>query len=129
MMNDTLSSALSKVLNAEKAGKDSCEIRPASKTAMNVLTLMHENGYLGEVKENKDTKGGKLTVSLIGTINKCGAIKPRFPVKKNAFERFEKTYLPAKDFGMLIVSTQKGLMPHTEAKKQGLGGKLVSYCF
>ena len=129
MINDTLSNALSKILNAEKAGKDVCEIRPASRTIKSVLTLMKDNGYLGDFEEKKDSRGSVLVVSLIGSINKCGAIKPRFPVKKDAFEKLEKVYLPAKDFGLIIVSTPKGLMTHNDAMKSSQGGKLVSYCY
>jgi small subunit ribosomal protein S8 len=129
MNNDTLANAMSKLLNSEKAGKESCSIRPASKTIKEVFQLMKDNGYIGDVDEQKDTKGNSLKVSLIGSINKCGAIKPRFPVKKGAFERFEKIYLPAKDFGIIIISTQKGMMSHIDAKKKSLGGKLISYCY
>ncbi len=129
MMNDTLSAALSKVNNAEKSGKDVCDIRPASVTIKKVLELMQSNGYVGSVDLHTDSKGSKVSVNLIGGINRCGAIKPRFPVKKGAYERFEKTYLPAKDFGIIIVSTSKGFMSHIDAKKQNLGGRLVSYCY
>ncbi len=129
MNNDTLSNALSKVLNAEKSGKYNCSIRPSSSTIIQVMGILKENGYLGEIEAKKDTRGPSISVSLIGAINKCGSIKPRFPVKKNVYERFEKRYLPAKDFGLIIVSTSKGFMSHLEAKKKGLGGKLIAYCY
>lgn len=129
MMNDTLANSMSKIMNAENAGKDHCMVMPASNTVKRVLNILKENMYLGEMEETKDSRGTRLKVSLIGAINKCGTIKPRFPVKKGEFERFEKVYLPAKDFGIIIVSTPKGLMAHTEAKKNGLGGKLISYCY
>ncbi|MBI2142090.1 30S ribosomal protein S8 [Candidatus Woesearchaeota archaeon] len=129
MLNDTLSNSLSKIMNAEKACKDRCVLMPASNPVKRVLSILKENKYLGDIEEIKDNRGIRLKVSLIGAINKCGTIKPRFPVKKREFERFEKVYLPAKDFGLIIVSTPKGLMPHTEAKKNGLGGKLIAYCY
>jgi len=68
-------------------------------------------------------------VELIGNINKCGVIKPRFPVKKNEFEKWEKRFLPAKDFGILLVSTPKGVMSHKEAYKNGIGGRLLAYVY
>lgn len=129
MMNDTLANSMSKIMNAEKAGKDHCTLMPASNTVKRVLSILKENMYLGDVEETKDSRGTRLKVALIGAINKCGTIKPRFPVKKGEFERFEKVYLPAKDFGLIIVSTSKGLMTHTEAKTKRLGGKLISYCY
>ncbi len=129
MMNDTLSNSMSKIMNAEKAGKDHCRLMLTSNTVKHVLNILKENMYIGDIEETKDSRGARLKVSLIGAINKCGTIKPRFPVKKGEFERFEKVYLPAKDFGLIIVSTPKGLTTHTEAKKNGLGGKLIAYCY
>ena len=46
-----------------------------------------------------------------------------------AGEKFEKRYLPAKDFGILLVTTNKGVMTHEEAKKNHVGGKLLAYVF
>ncbi|MBI4439101.1 30S ribosomal protein S8 [Candidatus Woesearchaeota archaeon] len=129
MMNDTLSNALSKVMNAERSRKEVCEIRPGSGIILKVFGIMSSNGYLGAVSEARDTKGIKTTASLMGSINKCGSIKPRFQVKKDGYERFEKTYLPAKDYGIIIVSTSQGIMTHTDAKSRGLGGKLLAYCY
>ena len=128
-MNDPLAAALSKIHNAEKIGKKNCSIKPASKALKNVLGMMNENHYLGEFKEVEDGRGNLFEVSLIGKINRCGAIKPRYPIKKDEIEKFEKRYLPAKDFGIIIVSTPQGLMTHTEMKKKGLGGKLIAYCY
>jgi len=50
-------------------------------------------------------------------------------VQKGNYEKFEKRYLPAKDFGMIIVSTNQGIMTHIEAKEKGLGGRLLAYVY
>jgi len=128
-LNDPLASALSKINNAEKVGKREVVIYPASKTIKAVLELMNKEGYVGEYREVEDSKGNSLVVSLIGSINDCGAIKPRFSVKLDEYLKFEKRYLKAKDFGMILVSTSKGLMTHNDAKSKGLGGSLISYCY
>ncbi len=128
-LNDTLSNALSHILNSEKVGKQSCTIRPYSKLILAVLDVFKENGYIKEYKLQEITKGGILEVSLNGSINKCGAIKPRFSVKKDNFEKFEKRYLPSKNFGLLLLSTQKGVMPHNQALKHKIGGRLIAYVY
>ncbi|MCP3681149.1 MAG: 30S ribosomal protein S8 [bacterium] len=129
MLNDPLANALSVIMNAEKIGKEECMIKPISKTIKKVLAIMNENTYVGTAKEIEDGRGNVLTVSLLGKVNKCGAVKPRYSIKKDNFERFEKRFLPAKDFGILIVSTSKGLMTNDEAKKKGIGGVLIAYCY
>jgi small subunit ribosomal protein S8 len=129
MLNDALANALSKILNAEKLGKESCLIKPISNVIKEVLKIMNENNYIGEFKEIDDGKGGLIKINLLGKINKCGVIKPRYPVKKDEFEKFEKRYLPAKDFGIILVSTTKGIVVHNQAKKEESGGILLAYCY
>lgn len=128
-LNDPLANALSLILNAEKVGKRMCVIKPHSTILKKLFSIMQAHQYLGEIKEFDDGKGGYLQVQLNGTINQCGVIKPRFSVKLAEYEKFEQRYLPGKDFGILIISTPKGIMIHTEAKKQKLGGRLLMYCY
>jgi len=126
--NDLLSSALSKIENADKIAKRECVIR-SSNVIKRVLEIMKDSGYIGGFKEVDDGKGGIITINLLGKVNKCGAIKPKAPIKLEDFEKVEKKHLIAKDFGMIIVSTSKGIMTHLEAKKKGIGGKLLAYCY
>ncbi len=129
MFNDPLAAALSKIMNAERAGKREVLIKPASKLLKEVLNLLNEHNYVGSFEEIDDEKGGVLKVNILGNVNKCGAIKPRFSSKHNNFEKWEKRYLPAKDFGLLIVSTPQGIMAHNLAKEKKTGGKLLAYCY
>jgi len=126
---DPLANALNHLSNCERVGKKVVYIKPASKLIGRVLKVMQDNGYIGNFEYIEDGKSGIYKVELIGHINKCGAVKPRYAVKRNEFEKFEKRYLPAKGFGLLIVSTPKGLMSHDEAKSKGIGGRLISYIY
>ncbi len=129
MLNDPLANALSNILNKENARTKECLIKPSSKIIKEVLKIMKNNYYIGGFKEIEDSKGNMLSVQLLNKINKCGVIKPRFSVKKEGYEKFEKRFLPAKDFGILIVSTPQGIMTNDEAKKKLIGGKLLAYCY
>ncbi|OIO62218.1 30S ribosomal protein S8 [Candidatus Woesearchaeota archaeon CG_4_10_14_0_2_um_filter_33_10] len=129
MLNDSLANALSNILNKENARTKECLIKPSSKIIKEVLKIMKDNYYIGEFKEIEDSKGNILSVQLLNKINKCGVVKPRFSVKKDGYEKFEKRFLPAKDFGILIVSTPQGIITNDEAKKKFIGGKLLAYCY
>ena len=129
MLNDPLANALSNILNKENAKTKECIIYPSSKVIMEVMKVMKDYHYVGEIKEINDLKGKRIIIQLINKINKCGVIKPRFAVKKENYEKFEKRFLPAKEFGILIVSTSKGIMSNNEARKKNLGGKLLAYCY
>ncbi|HLC99147.1 MAG TPA: 30S ribosomal protein S8 [Candidatus Nanoarchaeia archaeon] len=126
--NDLLSAALSKILNADKVAKKECTVK-SSKVIKKVLEIMKENLYIGSFNEVNDGKGGLLEINLIGRLNQCGAIKPRYPIALGDFEKFEKRYMIAKDFGIIILSTSNGIMTHNEAKQKGLGGRLLAYCY
>ncbi len=128
-MMDTLANGLTTIMNNEIRHKKECIITPASKLLGRVLRIMQLNGYIGEFEFIDDGRQGKFKVQLLGRINKCGAIKPRYPVKADEFEKWEKQFLPARDIGILIVSTSQGVMSHRDAKQKRIGGRLLAYVY
>jgi small subunit ribosomal protein S8 len=68
-------------------------------------------------------------VNLSGSINSCGVIKPRFAIKRAELEKYEARYLPAQDFGVLILTTTEGVISQSKAKEIGVGGKLLAYVY
>jgi small subunit ribosomal protein S8 len=128
-MNDPLASVLSHLFNCEKISRPECIVKPASKLVVNVLNIIKREGYIGDFTIIKDTKYGLIKINSLGNINKCGVIKPRFSFALKELEKYEKRFLPSKDFGILIVSTSKGLMTNTQAKEKKLGGRLIAYVY
>jgi len=129
MLLDPLADALSTIKNAETIGKPDCTIKPASKLIGNVLKVMKERAYIGDFEFIDDGKSGNFKVQLKGKINKCGVIRPRHAVKNTDFEKWEKRYLPAKGFGSIILTTPEGVMTHSEARDNGIGGELLAYVY
>lgn len=128
MLHDPLADAFSIMKNAEHAGKRFV-VTPASKLIGICLRILQANSYIGEFEYIDDGRQGKFKIQLLGRINKCGVIKPRQAVKVNRFEVVEKRFLPAVDFGILIVSTSKGVVTHNEAKNNHIGGRLIAYVY
>ncbi len=128
MRHDLISDVLYVMNNAENIGKGTCTV-PASKLVKNVLKVLQKEKYIGNFEFIDDGKSGHFTIELIGRINSSRSIKPRFFVKKDEFEKWETRYLPAKGFGILIVSTSKGMMSQTEAAAAGIGGRLIGYIY
>tara|TARA_B100000959_G_C14983627_1_gene624579 strand:+ start:1435 stop:1827 length:393 start_codon:yes stop_codon:yes gene_type:complete len=129
MQFDPLNDAFTTIYNAENAGKYEVNIGPASKLLGSLLEIMRKSEYIGEFEMQDDGRGGSFRVELIGAINRCGVIKPRHSVKRSDFEKWESRYLPARDFGLLILTTNRGVMNHFEAKKERVGGRLLAYVF
>jgi small subunit ribosomal protein S8 len=113
---DTLADALITILNAEKTGKKTVTVKPASKIIANVLRTVQRAGYLGELEYIENNRGGMFDIQLLGRINKCGVIKPRFPVQKDKFEDE-------------VVTTPEGVMTHEDAKEKNIGGRLLAYIY
>ncbi len=127
VVRDWLSATLNDFMNCKKAGKKETVIMPVSKLIVNVLKILQKHEYVKEYKI-EEGKFQRIIVSL-GRINNCKAVKPRFYVKKDEFEKYIQRYLPARDFGILIISTSKGLMTHKEAMEMGIGGSVIAYCY
>jgi small subunit ribosomal protein S8 len=94
-----------------------------------VLRVFKDYGYIRGFEYIDDKRGATYRIELSGRINDCGAVRPRFSVKKAEFEKFEKRYLPARDFGIMVVSTVDGVMSQREALERGLSGILLAYVY
>jgi len=129
MLLDPLANACSAIKNAEYVSKGNVVVNPRSKLIGTVLRILQTNGFIGEYESVDDGRFGKFKVQLLGRINKIGVIKPRRAIKISQIEKVEAKYLPAINFGILIISTPAGVMTHIEAKKQHLGGRLLAYVY
>ena len=129
MRHDPLNDIINHIKNASKIGIQEIEVRPAARTIGRVLKVMQDYNYLQSFEVIEDSQGSKFRIILSDTINNCGVIKPRFPVKIKNLEKYEARYLPAQDYGILILTTTRGIMSHVEARKNGLGGKLLAWVY
>lgn len=129
MLLDTLANACSAIKNAEYVSRSQVIINPRSKLIGNVLRILQAHGYIGEYESIDDGRFGKLKVQLLGRINKIAVIKPRKPIKFTQIDQAEAKYLPAINFGLLLISTSQGILTNMEAKKRHISGRLIAYVF
>ncbi|MCL5667793.1 MAG: 30S ribosomal protein S8 [Thermoplasmataceae archaeon] len=129
MRHDPLNDIINTIKNASRIGKREVMAEPAARLVGRILKVMQDYNYLKSFEIVEESKGGRFKIVLSDTINNCGIIKPRLPVKLANLEKYESRYLPAQDFGILIISTTKGVMSHVEARKLGLGGRLLAYVY
>lgn len=126
MSQDIVSDALNQMMNSKKAGKSVIEVKRYSKFLISVLALAKLKNYVKDYKISDNKKALKIEVAKL---NKCQAIKPRFTVSIEEIEKYEKRYLPAKNFGILIISTSQGLMTNQTAKEKKIGGSLIAFIY
>jgi small subunit ribosomal protein S8 len=123
MSQDIVSDALNELMNAKRAKKTSVVIKKHSKLLRNILDIAKESGYL-----DYSIDGKELTIE-VKELNEIKAIKPRFTVSVKRINHYTRRYLPAKNYGFLIVSTNQGIMKSYEAEEKKLGGCLIAYVY
>ncbi|MEE9323285.1 MAG: 30S ribosomal protein S8 [Candidatus Aenigmarchaeota archaeon] len=128
MRHDLLADMFTVIKNAERIGKDGCVV-PSSNIIKEILKLMQKNKYIGSFEFIDDGKSGEFKVELLGRINDCGVIRPRFYLTKDEFISWEKRFLPSVNVGLLFLTTSKGIIDHRQAKKEGAGGALLGYIY
>mmetsp|Transcript_22300 Transcript_22300/g.37305 ORF Transcript_22300/g.37305 Transcript_22300/m.37305 type:complete len:131 (+) Transcript_22300:96-488(+) len=124
-----LADCLKTLSNAEKRGRRQVLLRPSSKVVIKFLQVMQKNGYIGEFEVIDDHRSGKIVIELIGRLNKCGVISPRFDVPVKGVEQWVQDVLPARGFGHLVLTTTYGIMDHDEARRRHTGGKLLGFFY
>lgn len=123
---DPIADMLSRIRNAIAVRKNEVSL-PHSNVKESVARLLKESNFLSGVKVT-DASVGKTLVVTINAENENARITEIVRMSKPG-RRF---YVAAKDIpvvkrgrGLVIVSTSKGLMTGTEAKKQSIGGELI----
>ena len=127
--NNILANLFTTLFNTEDRRKDSCIVVPTSKLSIEVLNTLKKEGYIDEFEHVDDKRGGKFKIKLLAKISKCGAVTPRFKVKKDEYGVWERQFLPSYDRGMLLVTTNQGVMSHKEAVDKNIGGFLIGYVY
>lgn len=126
MSQDIVADALNMIRNAKKARKEIVKINRISNLLIEILKIMKQEGAIKKYKINSKEKYVEIT---IGELSECKAIKPRFSVDKTQIEKYRRRYLPARNLGTMIISTNKGLTTHEEAQKEQTGGCLIAYFY
>lgn len=126
MSQDIIADVLNMIKNAKKARKTNVKIKKISNVLIEILKIMKQEGAIKKYKINSTEKSIEIT---IGELSECNAIKPRFSVNVKQIEKYRRRYLPSRQLGIVIISTNKGLITHKEAQEEKIGGCLVAYFY
>jgi len=125
MSQDIVADGLNQIMNAKRIGKRDLTIKRYSKVLLNLFEMMKSKGHI-EYEVNEEAK--TVSVNII-KLNECRAIKPRYYVSVADVDKYLRRYLPSRNFGSLIVSTNKGLMSHKDAVTNNIGGSVIAYFY
>jgi len=127
---DPIADLLTRIRNAVMVGKNEITV-PSSKIKVVVAKQLKKAGYVTGVK----VEAGKPRDILIVTINEPGENTTINEIKRLS-KPGRRVYVSADDIpkvksgrGIVLVSTSKGVITGTEARKQRLGGELLLQVF
>jgi len=127
-MTNTIADACCALKNAEKARKKEVVISPASKVLQQILRIFQRHAYIGEFERYDDGRQGKFKIALLGKINECSGLM-RLNYKISQFELLERKLLPAPGLGLIILTTNQGIMTMREAEENNIGGHTLCYIY
>lgn len=125
MSQDVVADGLNQIMNAKRVEKREIVIKRSSKVLVNLLGMMKAAGHI-DFEINKEEHG--VSVKIV-KLNECMAVKPRYYVGVGGIDKYLKRFLPSRNFGTLVISTNKGLMSHKDALKENVGGSVVAYFY
>lgn len=125
MSQDIVADGLNQIMNAKRAGKTELVISKYSKVLINLFEIMKEKGHL-DFSVNEEAKTIKVEIVKL---NECKAVKPRYYVDVSGIDKYLRRFLPSRNFGNLIISTNKGMLDQKESIKQNVGGSVIAYFY
>ncbi len=125
-MQDPLSDMLTRIRNAQMAGKTRVEM-PGSKLKAAVAKVLKDEGYIEEFAASVETGKPRLAIDLKYFDGKP-VIAEIDRVSRPGLRRYSgKSDLPSvrAGLGIAIVSTSKGVMTDRAARAAGVGGEVL----
>jgi len=125
-MTDPITDMLNRIRNAAAVQKTEV-VLPFSNFKGEIASILNREGFIGEVK--KTAKGKNKTLKIVLKYdNGASAIEGSKRVSKPGQRIYANMHEIKKvkgGFGISIISTSKGLMTDTEAKKAKIGGEVL----
>lgn len=126
MVGDPISDFLIRIKNAGMAGKTSISV-PHSNMKFAVASLLSKKGFVGEVHKKGRKDGKSLEVGILYSDK-----KPRVSDIRLVSKPSRRQYGKAKElrpyrqgYGMTVLSTPKGILSDSDAKKKNVGGEIL----
>lgn len=131
MISDQIGDLLSRIRNAIMVSHESVVV-PFSNFKMEILKIFKKEGYIKEFKK-RSIMNSKIKSEIIITLkykNKISVITNLKRISKPGLRQysvFEKIPSVINNLGCAIISTSKGLLTDSEARKNKVGGEVIAY--
>ena len=130
-VNDPVGDMLTRLRNAARARHEKVVI-PHSKLKGEIARCLREEGYLGDIVLHEQGVRKEMTVTLKYGPDRSPVLQGIKRISKPGLRRYVAVNDIPKVLGGLgisILSTSRGVMADTEARKQKVGGELICTVF
>ncbi len=127
MVSDPISDLLTRIRNAVMVSKSNIEI-PHSKFKFQLVNLLKDEGYVSDVKISGEGTGKSINIELKYSEEGIPVISGMNRLSKpgnRVYSSFDNLPRNNGGLGTVIVSTSRGLLSDSEARKRKLGGELI----
>ncbi|KAL0441440.1 UNVERIFIED_CONTAM: 40S ribosomal protein S15a-5 [Sesamum radiatum] len=109
-----LNDALRTIVNAEKRGFASAELKPISNVMASFLQIMKYRGtrYIKDFEVHDPHRVGRISVQLLGRVKDCRAITYRQDITAQHIESYKTRMLPTHQWGYVVITTPNGVLDH-----------------
>jgi small subunit ribosomal protein S8 len=128
-MSDPIADFLTRIRNAGMVYHDKVEV-PASRIKKEIAELLKAEGYIKDVEYISDDKQGIIRMYLKYGPNRERVISGLKRISRPGLRVYvKKDEMPKVlgGLGIAVISTSKGIMTDKKARKEGLGGEVISY--
>lgn len=128
-MNDPIADMLTRVRNANSAGKETVSM-PSSKKLVEIARIMQQEGYIVSYETEASDPRDILEITLKYGAKKSRTIRGIKRISKPGLRIYAgKDELPRVlgGLGTAIISTSHGVMTDRDARKVGVGGEVIAY--
>jgi len=128
-MSDPIADFLTRIRNAGMVYHDKVEV-PASTIKKELAELLKAEGYIKDVEYISDDKQGVIRMYLKYGPNRERVITGLKRISRPGLRVYAKKDEMPKvlgGLGIAVISTSKGIMSDKKARKEGLGGEVISY--
>jgi small subunit ribosomal protein S8 len=127
LVNDPIGDMLTRLRNASRARHDKTVI-PHSKLKVEILRVLKDEGYIGDYTVHERQPQSEISVQMKYGADRAPAITGIRRVSKPGLRRYTNVReIPQvlNGLGISILSTSKGIMVDSEARRQKVGGELL----
>lgn len=128
MITDPIAEMLTRIRNGNMKKHETVQV-PASNMKKNLAQILLDEGYIKGYNVTEDNKQGMISIDLkyVDDQRTISGLKRISKPGRRVYVGVNEIPKVLDGLGIAILSTSKGVMTDSEARRQGVGGEVICY--